>query len=170
MNAYGTLSKDLRLVLAYARYCTLIVRPGSGQDIGRRKARPHEVALQATGGRGRRGAAGRDDRRVRLGRSPTRSTGRTSSRPRAATPRPSTHSSLAGPGDRQVAGAAELAAVGIHVTLKEVTLGVASDDVPYVPLYLHQVSIALSSKFTDPGYNYWYFLDDNYALGIKATQ
>jgi peptide/nickel transport system substrate-binding protein len=44
-----------------------------------------------------------------------------------------------------------------------------SADVPYVPLYLHEVSIALSSKFTDPGYNYWYFLDDNYALGIKAA-
>lgn len=41
--------------------------------------------------------------------------------------------------------------------------------VPYVPLYLHDVSIALSSKFSDRGYNYWYFLDDNYALGIKAA-
>jgi hypothetical protein len=30
--------------------------------------------------------------------------------------------------------------------------------------------IALSSKLTDPGYNYWYFLGDDYALGIKATQ
>ena len=45
-----------------------------------------------------------------------------------------------------------------------------SADVPYVPLYLHEVSIALSSKFTDPGYNYWYFLDDNYALGIKEAK
>jgi peptide/nickel transport system substrate-binding protein len=43
-------------------------------------------------------------------------------------------------------------------------------DVPYVPLYLHEVSIALSSKFTDPGYNYWYFLDNDYALGIKAAK
>ena len=44
-----------------------------------------------------------------------------------------------------------------------------SADVPYVPLYLHDVSIALSSKFSDPGYNYWYFLDDNYALGVRAA-
>jgi peptide/nickel transport system substrate-binding protein len=44
-----------------------------------------------------------------------------------------------------------------------------SADEPYVPLYLHQVSIALSSKFTYPGYNYWYFLNDNYALGVKAS-
>ena len=45
-----------------------------------------------------------------------------------------------------------------------------SADVPYIPLYLHQVSIALSSRFTDPAYNYWYFLDDNYGLGIKAAK
>jgi hypothetical protein len=30
-----------------------------------------------------------------------------------------------------------------------------------------EVSIALSSKFSDPDYNYWYFLDDNYGLGIR---
>ncbi len=44
-----------------------------------------------------------------------------------------------------------------------------SVDEPYVPLYLHEVSIALSNKFTYPGYNYWFFLNDNYALGVKAA-
>jgi hypothetical protein len=41
--------------------------------------------------------------------------------------------------------------------------------VPYVPLYLHDYSIALSDKFKAPGYNYWYWLDNDYALDVKAA-
>jgi peptide/nickel transport system substrate-binding protein len=41
-------------------------------------------------------------------------------------------------------------------------------DVPYVPLYLHKVTIALSRKFADPSFNYWFFFNDNYGLSIKA--
>jgi peptide/nickel transport system substrate-binding protein len=43
-------------------------------------------------------------------------------------------------------------------------------DEPYVPLYLSDFSIALSSKFTDPSFSYWLYSNDNYALGIKAAQ
>jgi peptide/nickel transport system substrate-binding protein len=49
-------------------------------------------------------------------------------------------------------------------------LGQMASDVPYVPLYLTDFTIALSSKFSDPGFNYWFFGDDNYLLGIKAAQ
>src|SRR5262249_10553704 len=42
-------------------------------------------------------------------------------------------------------------------------------DVPYVPLYLHKVTIALSKKFADPSFNYWFFFNDNYGLGVKAA-
>jgi peptide/nickel transport system substrate-binding protein len=44
-----------------------------------------------------------------------------------------------------------------------------SVDVPYVPLYLHDVTIALSSKFADPTFNYWFFFNDNYGLGIRTA-
>ncbi len=44
-----------------------------------------------------------------------------------------------------------------------------SIDVPYVPLYLHDFSIAVSKNFRVPGYNYWYFLDDNYGLDIEPA-
>jgi peptide/nickel transport system substrate-binding protein len=44
-----------------------------------------------------------------------------------------------------------------------------SSDVPYVPLYLSDFTMALSSKFSDPGFNAWYFQDNNYILGIKAA-
>ena len=42
-------------------------------------------------------------------------------------------------------------------------------DVPYVPLYLHDFSIALAPGFKMPGYNYWQFLDDNYGLDIQRA-
>jgi peptide/nickel transport system substrate-binding protein len=44
-----------------------------------------------------------------------------------------------------------------------------SADVPYVPLYLQDVSVAISSKFTYPDYNFWNFLSNAYALGIKPA-
>jgi peptide/nickel transport system substrate-binding protein len=44
-----------------------------------------------------------------------------------------------------------------------------SSDVPYVPLYLADWTMALSSNFSDPGYNAWYFTDNNYVLGIKRA-
>jgi hypothetical protein len=44
-----------------------------------------------------------------------------------------------------------------------------SADVPYVPLYLQDVSVAISSKFSYPGYSFWYFLANAYALGIKSA-
>jgi ABC-type transport system substrate-binding protein len=44
-----------------------------------------------------------------------------------------------------------------------------SADVPYVPLYLQDVSVAISSKFSYPGYSFWYYLANAYALGIKAN-
>ncbi len=42
-------------------------------------------------------------------------------------------------------------------------------DVPYVPLYVGDANIALSSKFTWPGYNYWSSYAADYALQIKAA-
>jgi peptide/nickel transport system substrate-binding protein len=45
-----------------------------------------------------------------------------------------------------------------------------TSDLPYVPLYLSDFSIALSSKFSDPSFSYWLYSNDNYALGIKAAQ
>ena len=44
-------------------------------------------------------------------------------------------------------------------------------DLPYVGLYMEDTSIALSSKFTAPGFaqHYWYFNDDDYALDIKSA-
>ena len=43
-------------------------------------------------------------------------------------------------------------------------------DVPYVPLFLHDYSVALSSKFTLPGYNQYTIQNGGaYALGIKAS-
>jgi hypothetical protein len=45
-----------------------------------------------------------------------------------------------------------------------------SSGVPYVPLYLSDFTVALSSKFSYPGFNYWFFGDDNYLLGIKAAR
>jgi peptide/nickel transport system substrate-binding protein len=42
-------------------------------------------------------------------------------------------------------------------------------DVPYVPLYLHDVTIALAKNFADPSFNYWTFFNDNYALGITPA-
>ena len=44
-----------------------------------------------------------------------------------------------------------------------------SADVPYVPLYLQDVSVAISSKFTYPGYSFWSYLAGAYALGIRAA-
>ena len=41
-------------------------------------------------------------------------------------------------------------------------------DVPYVPLYLGDASIALSKAFTLPGYNA-YSIDGAYALNLKAS-
>jgi peptide/nickel transport system substrate-binding protein len=45
-----------------------------------------------------------------------------------------------------------------------------SADVPYVPLYLTDFTVALSSKFSDSAFNYWFFGNDNYLLGIKAAR
>ncbi|HEX6523868.1 MAG TPA: ABC transporter substrate-binding protein [Streptosporangiaceae bacterium] len=44
-------------------------------------------------------------------------------------------------------------------------------DLPYIGLYLEDTSIALSSKFTVPGFaqHYWYFNSNDYALAIKPT-
>jgi hypothetical protein len=44
-----------------------------------------------------------------------------------------------------------------------------SSDVPYVPLYLSEFTAALSSKYSDPAFSYWYYDDNNYLLGIKAS-
>ena len=43
-----------------------------------------------------------------------------------------------------------------------------ASDVPYIPLYLNNFTIALSSKYSDPAFNYWFFGNDNYLLGIRS--
>lgn len=45
-----------------------------------------------------------------------------------------------------------------------------SDDVPYVPVYLADSTAGLSSNLSYPHFNFWYFNNDNYALGIKAIR
>jgi peptide/nickel transport system substrate-binding protein len=44
-----------------------------------------------------------------------------------------------------------------------------SVDVPYVPLLLHGWGMGLASNFRAVDFNYWTFLNDNYALWIKPT-
>ena len=44
-----------------------------------------------------------------------------------------------------------------------------SADVPYVPLYLQDVSVAISSKFTYANYSFWNYTANAYALGIRAA-
>ena len=42
-------------------------------------------------------------------------------------------------------------------------------DVPYVPLYLTDYTVALSPRFTNSNFSYCLDNDNNYALGIKAA-
>jgi hypothetical protein len=44
-----------------------------------------------------------------------------------------------------------------------------SSEVPYVPVYLNDTTAGLSSNLSYPGFNFWYFNNNNYALGIKAA-
>ncbi len=41
-------------------------------------------------------------------------------------------------------------------------------DVPYVPLYVQDIGLALSPRFTDPTYSQWAIVGD-YAMGVKAA-
>ena len=78
--------------------------------------------------------------------------------------------------DYAPAGLDALIAEGVATTDAAQRFAVYSDilrrlaaDVPYVPLYLNDLNVALSQKFTVPGFNS-YSMSGDYALNVKAAQ